>query len=116
VDVERTELPGIGVRLDFQTKRGVHLGIVTHREGRRDFIVYDPDDPDSTLECVVLDAEESAAIGELLGGARIVEKINRLHHEIDNLVSRKVEVGANSPFVGRPLVDDEPDRDAAPPA
>jgi hypothetical protein len=50
VDVERTELPGIGVRFEFETKRGAHLGIVAHREGRRDFILYDPDDPDTGAE------------------------------------------------------------------
>ena len=105
MDVERTELPGIGVRFEFETKRGVHLGVVAHREGRRDFILYDPDDPDSALECIVLDADESASVGELLGGARIVEKLNRLHHEIDNLVSRQVKVGATSPYADRPLGD-----------
>lgn len=105
MDVERTELPGIGVRFEFETKRGVHLGVVAHREGRRDFILYDPDDPDSALECIVLDADESASIGELLGGARIVEKLNQLHHEIENLVSRQILVDATSPYAGRPLGD-----------
>ncbi|MEV3937462.1 TrkA C-terminal domain-containing protein [Glycomyces sp. NPDC049804] len=105
MDVERTELPGIGVRFEFETKRHVRLGIVAHREGRRDFIIYDPDDPDSMLDCIVFTADESAAIGELLGGARIVEKLNRLHHEIDNLVSRQLHVDATSPYAERPLGD-----------
>lgn len=105
MDVERTELPGIGVRFEFETKRHVRLGIVAHREGRRDFIIYDPDDPDSMLDCIVFSADESAAIGELLGGARIVEKLNRLHHEIDNLVSRQLLVDATSPYAERPLGD-----------
>jgi TrkA domain protein len=105
VDVERTELPGIGVRFEFETKRGVRLGIVAHRDGRRDFIVYDPDDTDSALECVGLDADESGSIGELLGGARVIEKLNRLHHEIDGLVSRQLLVDATSPYADRPLGD-----------
>ena len=53
----------------------------------------------------MLDADESASVGELLGGARIVEKLNRLHHEIDNLVSRQLKVGATSPYAERPLGD-----------
>ncbi|WP_035700137.1 cation:proton antiporter regulatory subunit [Glycomyces tenuis] len=105
MDVERTELPGIGVRFEFETKRGVHLGIVAHREGRRDFIIYDPDDPDSMLDCIVFDADESGSVGELLGGARIVEKINQLHHEIENLVSRQLLIDATSPYAERPLGD-----------
>ncbi|MBL0885278.1 cation:proton antiporter regulatory subunit [Myceligenerans indicum] len=105
MDVERTELPGIGVRFEFETKRGVRLGVVAHRDGRRDFILYDPDDPDSALECINLDADESGAMGELLGGARVIEKLNRLHHEIDNLVSRQLLVEPTSPFADRPLGD-----------
>lgn len=105
MDVERTELPGIGVRFEFETKQGVHLGVVAHREGRRDFILYDPDDPDTALESIALDADESAAVGELLGGARIVEKLNKLHHEIENLVSRQLLVDATSPYAERPLGD-----------
>ncbi|MFC4336171.1 cation:proton antiporter regulatory subunit [Salininema proteolyticum] len=105
MDVLRTELPGIGVRFEMETKRGVRLSIVAHREGRRDFVVYDPDDPDSTLECIVLDSDEASSIGELLGGARIIEKINSLHKEIDNLVSRKLTVDAASPYAGRTLGD-----------
>ncbi|WP_025274757.1 cation:proton antiporter regulatory subunit [Haloglycomyces albus] len=105
MDVERTELPGIGVRFEMETKRGVRMGVVAHREGRRDLVVYDPDDPDTTLECIVLDSDEASSIGELLGGARIVEKLNRLHHEIDNLVSRKLTVAGNSPYAGKTLGD-----------
>jgi TrkA domain protein len=37
--------------------------------------------------------------------ARIVEKLNRLHHEIENLVSRQLKVGATSPYADRPLGD-----------
>jgi TrkA domain protein len=105
VDVERTELPGIGVRFEFETARGAHLGVVAHREGRRDFILYDPDDPDTVLKCVSLDADEAASVGELLGGGRIVEKLSRLHREIDGLVSRQLLVDATSPYADRPLGD-----------
>jgi TrkA domain protein len=84
---------------------GVRLGVVAHRDGRRDFIVYDPDDPDSALECINLEADESGSMGELLGGARVIEKLNRLHHEIDNLVSRQLLVEATSPYADRPLGD-----------
>ncbi|WP_170177139.1 cation:proton antiporter regulatory subunit [Myceligenerans xiligouense] len=105
MDVERTELPGIGVRFEFETKRGVRLGIVAHREGRRDFILYDPDDSDTALDCITLDSDESASVGELLGGGRVVEKLSRLHREIDNLVSRQLLVDATSPYADRPLGD-----------
>jgi len=41
VEVERTALPGIGLRHVFTTSNGRRLGVVSHRSGRRDLVVYD---------------------------------------------------------------------------
>ena len=36
VDIQETNLPGVGLRHDFTTRAGRQLGVVTHRTGRRD--------------------------------------------------------------------------------
>ena len=41
VRVEQTALPGIGVRHDIVTETGRRIGVVSHRDGRRDLILYD---------------------------------------------------------------------------
>lgn len=43
--VEQTPLPGISVRHDLITSSGRTVGVVSHRSGRRDLVLYDVDDP-----------------------------------------------------------------------
>lgn len=66
MEVEQTPLPGVGVRYDFRTDAGRQLGLVVHRDGLVDLIVYARDDPDLVAESVVLQPEERAALVELL--------------------------------------------------
>jgi TrkA domain protein len=48
MEIQETALPGVGLRHDFTTRAGRQLGVVTHRTGRRDLLLYDRDDPDAT--------------------------------------------------------------------
>jgi TrkA domain protein len=105
VDVERTPLPGIGLRHVFTTARGRRIGVVSHRDGRRDLVIYRRDDPDSAAEAVVLSAEEANGLAELLGAARIVERLAELHRQVEGLVSEQISVGSGSPYAGRSLGD-----------
>jgi TrkA domain protein len=103
VDVERTALPGIGLRHVFSTGRGRRVGVVSHHTGRRDLVIYRRDDPDSAADSVVLSAEEANALAELLGGTRIVERLAELHRQVEALVSQQILIGAGTPYVGRSL-------------
>jgi TrkA domain protein len=105
VDVERTALPGIGLRHVFTTERGRRVGVVSHRSGRRDLVVYRRDDPDSAAEVVVLSVAEANGLAELLGSARIVERLTELHRQVEGLVSEQIPITAGSPYDGRPLGD-----------
>ena len=66
MQVEQTPLPGVGIRYDFATAAGRQLGIVAHRDGLVDLVVYAEDDPDLVSETVTLQPEERAALVELL--------------------------------------------------
>ena len=105
MDVEETALPGIGLRYEFTTKAGRRVGVVSHRSGRRELVIYDRDDPDACGEALVLSEEESDALAELLGAPRIVERLNHLNREAEGLVSKQVTVGSGSRFDGRTLGD-----------
>ena len=59
MDVERTALPGIGLRHVFITARGRRIGTISHRDGRRDLLVYDREDPDTCVLTVPLTAGPS---------------------------------------------------------
>lgn len=66
MEVEQTPLPGVGVRYDFATSADRRLGLVVHRDGVVDLLVYAEDDPDTVAESVSLEPEERAALVELL--------------------------------------------------
>src|SRR3954452_22395316 len=72
MDVERIDLPGIGTSHVVTTARGRRIGIVSHRTGRRDLVVYDKEDPDTSVVSLALNADEANAIAEYLGTARII--------------------------------------------
>jgi TrkA domain protein len=105
VEVEETALPGIGLRYDFETRDGHRVGVVSHRSGRRELVVYDTDDPDTGRTLVSLTDEEGDTLAELLGAPRIVEKLADLHRQVEGLVTREVRLAPGSPYDGRTLGD-----------
>jgi TrkA domain protein len=64
--ISQTALPGVGFRYELTTRAGTRLGVVAHRHGRRDLLVYDRADPDSARESVPLSDAESTALAALL--------------------------------------------------
>ncbi|WP_127932847.1 cation:proton antiporter regulatory subunit [Nonomuraea polychroma] len=103
MEVEQTALPGIGLRHDFTTRAGRRVGVVSHRTGRRDLVIYDEDDPDRACQTVTLNDEEADALAELLGAPRIVQRLNELHQQVEGLVSVQLPIPADSPYAGRPM-------------
>lgn len=107
VQVEETRLPGIGLRHDFVTASGRRVGVVSHRTGRRDLLVYDETDPDACREVVRLSDEEADALAEFLGAARIVERLGALNEQVGGLVTEQLPISAGSPYDGRTLGETE---------
>jgi TrkA domain protein len=107
IQVTEVVLPGIGLRHDFLTRHGRRVGVVSHRVGRRDVVVYDTDDPDSCSEAVRLDTDEADALAELLGAPRIVERLARIRDEIAELHVRELPIRPRSAFAGRTLGETE---------
>ncbi|QYC41256.1 K(+)/H(+) antiporter subunit KhtT [Nonomuraea coxensis DSM 45129] len=103
MEVEQTALPGIGLRHDFTTRTGQRVGVVSHRTGRRDLVIYDKDDPDRACQTVKLNDEEADALAELLGAPRIVQRLNALHEQVEGLVSVQLPIPEGSPYAGRPM-------------
>lgn len=103
VQVEQTTLPGIGVRYEMVTARGRRIGVVSFRSGRRDFITYDPDDPDSCRESVELDDDEAQALAEILGASLILGQLAGVREQAEGLRTEQIGVPADSPFIDQPL-------------
>lgn len=105
MEVERTALPGIGLRHEFYTDKGQHAAVVSHVSGRRDIVIYRQHDPDSVAATLTLSTDEANGIAELLGTARIVERLADLQRQVVGLVTLQVPVMAGSPYEARTLGD-----------
>ena len=66
--VTETPLPGVGVRYEFVTEDGARVGVVHHRSGMRELVLFERKDPDTSHDLVRLSADDSRALAELLLG------------------------------------------------
>jgi TrkA domain protein len=103
--VEQTPLPGIGVRHDLVTSSGRTVGVVSHRNGRRDLVLYDVDDPDSSLASIPLTDDEAEALADVLGASLMLGQLAGLRQQAAGLLTEQIALPAGSPFVGRKLGD-----------
>jgi TrkA domain protein len=105
MDIQETNLPGVGLRHDFTTRAGRQLGVVTHRTGRKDMLVYDRKDPDATQEVIQLTQEEADALADLLGADRLVEHLAGLTQRIEGLAIDWLPIRAGSPHASQTIAD-----------
>jgi TrkA domain protein len=105
MEIFETPLPGVGVRYEFVTGRGRRLGILVHRDGQRELLVYDKDDEDSCRDVIELGHEESAGLVELLGGTKITEHLADLHHQVQGLSIEWITLGVAAPLANRTIGD-----------
>ncbi len=105
IQIERTELPGVGMRYAFTTRDGRQLGVILHRTGDRELILYCRDDPDRCAFAVRLDFEEAAALGEILVGSQVEEDRSKAHQAVAGLAMDWLPVPPASSWVGSSLGD-----------
>src|ERR687895_1565316 len=105
MEIKETQLPGVGLRHDLSTRSGRQLGVVTHKTGKRDLLVYDKRDPDACQEVVHLTDEESDALADLLGADRIVGHLGRLQQQIEGLAIDWLEIRPGTPFANGTIAD-----------
>jgi len=106
-EVTETHLPGVGVRHDFTTASGQRLGVIAHRGGRREVLVYDSDDPDACRTVMQLDVDDSRTLAEVLGASRVSEAVAAVQQRIEGLSIDWITVPGGSTFVGRTIADGE---------
>jgi TrkA domain protein len=105
MEIRETTLPEVGLRNDFTTRSGRQLGVVSHRTGRRDLIVYNRRDPDAAQEVVRLTAEKSDTLAELLGSSRVVARLAHLQQQVEGLAVDWLPIVAGSPYAGGTIAD-----------
>ena len=103
--IEETQLPGVGVRHDFWTRSGVRVGVISHRNGPRELLIYSDRDPDACREVVRLDEDEGHALADLLGGTTVTEAVHGITQHVEGLTIDWVLVGRDSAATGRSLAE-----------
>jgi TrkA domain protein len=98
-DVEETKLPGVGVRYTFTTADGERLGVIAHRGGKRELLVYDRRDPDACSAVLGLEDDDARTLVDLLGGSEVAERLDEtIRQSIEGLVLEWVAIDPASPF------------------
>ena len=103
MELFETRLPGVGVRYEFTNADGEHVGVLVRRDGRREIVLYDHDDPDSCRAVVALDQHEAAALVELLGGSKVTERLADLRHEVEGLSIEWITMPVAGGLTGRTI-------------
>ena len=102
-EVIETKLPGIGVRYDFRTGSGPPVGVLVHRNGRRDLMVYSKKDSAATELTLGLDADDSRTLAELLGASRVAERLAAVQQDIEGLTIDWIRVEPGAEWAGMTL-------------
>lgn len=102
-EVREVELPGVGVRHEFTTEDGSRVGVVSHRSGRREIYLADPEDPDRFKLLLSLSEEDARTLAEILGASRVAAELAELQQKIEGLAIDWLPVRADSPFAHRPI-------------
>jgi TrkA domain protein len=103
-DVQETQLPGVGVRYDYVTSEGQHVGVIVHRSGRRELLLYDRQDPDACRDVIKLDGDDTRTLVELLGASHVSEQLAAMQ-QIEGLAIDWVTIAPTANAVGRSLRD-----------
>jgi TrkA domain protein len=106
-EVLETQLPGVGVRHEFDTETGQRIGVIVHRDGRREVVVYRQDDPDACSTVLDLTAESARTIAELLGASQVSETVAAVQYDLEGLAIEWIQIPATSPVVGVTIRDGE---------
>jgi len=99
-DVTETVLPGVGVRHDLTTEEGERVGVLVHRSGRREVLLYREDDPDTCAATVSLSSDDSRTLAEMLGASQISSAVTAVQQHIEGLAIEWLEIDPGSPAVG----------------
>lgn len=104
--IEETQLPGVGLRHDFITRAGDRIGVISHRTGRRELLIYDRGDPDACRDVVRLDEDEGHALAEVLGGSRVAESLGTMMQQsVEGLTIDWLPVDASWQCAGQTVAE-----------
>ena len=104
-EVTETRLPGVGVRHEFTTAGGERVGVLSHRSGRRELVVYGMSDPDAATTVLHLDRDDTRTLAELLGATQVSEALTAVQQQVEGLAIDWIPIPDGSRFAGATIAD-----------
>lgn len=105
MEIFETPLPGIGVRYEFTSELGDHIGVVVRRDGKRDVALYDRQDRDACKGTMELGESDASKLAELLGGTNITARLESLRHMVEGLAIEWVTMPDEGGLTDRAIGD-----------
>ncbi len=103
-EITEVQLPGVGVRFEFESARGERIVVVAHRGGRHEVALYGRGDPDAGRTVLELDAVDATTLAEILGAPRLTEAAAAMQR-IEGLAIDWVSVERGSTAAGATIAD-----------
>ena len=106
--ITETKLPGIGIRYEFTTADGRPMGVIAHRDGEYDLLLFDRKDPDACTATIRLSAEDTTALIDALGGSTVVvQQAQAVHQSMEGIEFEWVTLREDSPCAGITIAETE---------
>lgn len=105
MDIQETRLPGLGTRFDLTTRSSGNIGVIVHRDGRRDIFACDKGDPDCPSTVINLEPDECDVVADLLGADHIGERLHSTMLRVEGLAIEWLTIPPASPFIDRAMGD-----------
>jgi TrkA domain protein len=99
--IERTTLPGIGISYTVHAGDGQRLGVICHRQGDRELIVYHRGDPERAHQSLILTRAEAQHVAQLLHSTTTIEHLGASN----GITVAGLRVAAGSLYDGHHLGD-----------
>lgn len=99
-EVRETKLPGVGVRHEFTTQGGADVAVIVHRDGRREIMTYERDDPDACSSLVTLSESDTQTLAEILGVSHVAATVGNVRQDIEGLAIEWLELFEGSDLAG----------------
>ncbi|MFY1682839.1 hypothetical protein ACN265_15000 [Micromonospora sp. WMMD730] len=98
---ERTVIHGVGLCQRFATAHGQWASVISHPGGRRDIVIYHPDDTDTAVGTLVLDQSEAQAVAGVLNQAITVDHLAELERQLPGVTVVRIPVAVGGDGDGK---------------